>query len=244
MAISPIEFAFLRAAFLNGWLPRGGHILEFGAANVTNLNVIGALESLHPQAPGIDMLVQEARALEQGGTVGREFALARLIYKAVFGYEAYTAIDLADEPHHADSVRQNLNEPFDLGRRFDVCVNNGTSEHIFNQANFYKAVHDHTRAGGIMVHWTPGLGWLDHGLYNVQPGFFVDLARDNGYDIRIACFATAQNLYPLSNRIDDAIWQKYPDLREAMICVVLHKTADAPFRIPMQGMYQKLRAAT
>ncbi|HEX9461010.1 MAG TPA: hypothetical protein VGB82_00300 [Alphaproteobacteria bacterium] len=243
MAISPAEFAFLRAAHSNGCLAQGGHLLEFGAANVTNLNVIGALEALSLADARISGLVKEARAVEAERAPGHQFALARMIYKAVFNYRSYTAVDLGDEEHLAERVRQDLNQPFDLGRRFDLCINNGTSEHIFNQANFYKAVHDHTSTGGIMVHWTPGIGWLDHGLFNVQPGFFADLARANGYEIPFGCLATAESLYPLTNQIDDATLGRYPDLRNALICVVLRKTEDAPFRIPMQGMYARLRSA-
>jgi hypothetical protein len=40
-----------------------------------------------------------------------------------------------------------------------------------------------------MIHWTPCLGWIDHGPYNVQPGFFHDLARANGYEMLLATLA-------------------------------------------------------
>jgi hypothetical protein len=239
MAITPTEFGFLHAARQRGCLPPGGRILEFGESETLQLNAVAALELLQPDGR-FEPLLARARALQGSPGSASRYEEARLIYQALFEPASYTAIDL--QPGASHRIQQDLNQPFDLGTRYDVCINNGTSEHVFNQGNFYKAMHDHTRPGGIMIHWTPGFGWINHGLFNVQPGFFHDLARDNGYEMCFGCLATPGNLYVLDPAlINDAALQAHPELRNSLACAVLRKGADAPFRFPLQGSYSALR---
>jgi hypothetical protein len=244
MAISQIEFRFLAEAHKQGCFLRGGNILEFGEANTNRINankidVPAAIELVMPPSLERDVMVARARILQEGDGLPNRYEEARLIYKALFDYTSYNAIDLL--PPSKDRTQQDLNEPFNLGRQFDVCLNNGTTEHVFNQANCYKAIHDHTRAGGIIVHWTPCLGWVNHGLFHVQPGFFFDLARNNGYTMLLGCFATLTNLFDLDPAgVNDDSFNAHPDLRNALACVVLRKETDAPFHYPLQGKYSSL----
>jgi hypothetical protein len=119
-----------------------------------------------------------------------------MIYRALLGFASYNVIDLL--PSSANRFQKNLNEPFTLGRQFDVSINNGTTKHMFNQANCCKAIHDHTRPAGIMIHWTPCLGWVNHGIFDVQPGFCCDLASRNQYRTIFSCLATAEGLFDLN----------------------------------------------
>jgi hypothetical protein len=244
MAISQIEFRFLAEAHKRRCLTRGGSMLEFGEANTNRINankidVPSAIEQVMPPGPERDAMVARVRVLQGGGGLPNRYEEARLIYKALFDYTSYNAVDLL--PPSQDRIQQNLNEPFDLDKRYDVCINNGTTEHVFNQANCYQAIHDHTRAGGIMVHWTPCIGWLNHGLFHVQPGFFFDLAHANQYAMPLACLATTENLYDLNPAgVNEETLNAHPDLRNALACVVLRKAVDAPFRYPLQGKYSSL----
>jgi hypothetical protein len=125
-----------------------------------------------------------------------------------------------------------------LQRQFDCVINNGTSEHIFDQANVFRVIHDHTRPGGTMIHFTPCLGWINHGLYNIQPGFFFDLAAANGYEVLLIALTCEGICFPL-NKSDDcwAALQAHPVLKNAEATAVLRKTTDAPFTTPMQAMW-------
>src|SRR5271167_2182976 len=64
---------------------------------------------------------------------------------------------------------------------FDFVTNVGTTEHVFNQANCFKVVHDLTNVGGIMVHAVPFAGFENHGMFNYSMKFFTTLARENDY---------------------------------------------------------------
>ncbi len=244
MAISQIEFRFLAKAHRQGCLIRGGSILEFGEANTNRINankidVPAAIEMIASSGADRDATMARARILQGSDNLSNRYEEARLIYRALFGYASYHAVDLLPPSEHR--YQRNLNEPFDLGRQFDVCINNGTTEHVFNQANVYKAFHDHTRRGGIMVHWTPCIGWVNHGLFHVQPGFFYDLARANQYTVLLGCLATAKNLFDLNPAgVNEETFSAHPDLRNALACAVLRKESDTPFRYPLQRKYSDL----
>jgi SAM-dependent methyltransferase len=173
MAISNIEFSFLLEASRRGMLPQEGSLLAFGEAEAM-IDAVQAIPRVLAEGQRRDALLAETAP----DGMSQVCAAAKRIYRALFDFRSYNAINLLPPNHYR--LQQDLNLPFDLGTRFDVCINNGTTEHVFNQANCYKAIHDHTAPGGVMIHWTPCLGWVDHGLYNVQPGFFYDLATANG----------------------------------------------------------------
>ena len=237
MGISNIEFQFLKLAFDAGHLATVGSILEFGESNTHNLDIEQALRSLLSPGQVLDAAITEARIAAQDKLPG--FPWARLLYRVLFANPSYVAIDL--EPRPPAVIQQDLNDAFDLGRQFDLCINNGTSEHVFNQSNFYRAMHDHTRAAGLMIHWTPCIGWINHGLYNVQPGFFFDLARENNYEILTACLGTRERLYGLDPRgVSEGSFETHPDLRNALALVLMRKREEKEFRLPMQTTYQHL----
>jgi len=58
--------------------------------------------------------------------------------------------------------------PGDHGGSFDVVLNCGTSEHVFNQYNTFKIMHDAARVGGLMCHAVPMTGYLAHGVFHLH----------------------------------------------------------------------------
>ncbi|OBI36264.1 hypothetical protein A5709_16865 [Mycobacterium sp. E1386] len=238
MAITNTELSFLLEASRRGLLPQQGRILEFGEAE-TMIDVAQAIPILLEEGPRRDALLAEPAP----DGMPQIYADAKRIYRALFDFRSYNAIDLL--PPNDYRLQQDLNLPFDLGTRFDVCINNGTSEHVFNQANCYKAIHDHTAPGGVMIHWTPCLGWIDHGFYNIQPGFFHDLATANGYEILLAVLSSETMMMPIiPGQITAEFVGANPGIRDSLACAVLRKTTDEPFRFPLQGVYSFLKELT
>jgi hypothetical protein len=108
------------------------------------------------------------------------YEIARVFFSGIVDAASYSAID----PGTPTSRYQfDLNFPVPLEEQFDLSINNGTAEHIFNVAQFFKTAHERTKPAGLMIHSSPFTGWPDHGFYNFQPTFFFDLARSNRYDI-------------------------------------------------------------
>lgn len=91
-----------------------------------------------------------------------------------------------------DIARGYKTRIFDLNREalprkcigaFDVVLNAGTTEHVLNQYNCFKVIHEATRSGGYMIHQLPVAGATDHGYFVYTGRMLFDLAKFNDYDI-------------------------------------------------------------
>ena len=81
----------------------------------------------------------------------------------------------------------NAAVPDALWGKFDLVLNFGTTEHILNQLNCFKVVHDATKVGGHIFHSLPAVGYVDHGYITYTGRCFFDVAGFNGYDL-VACW--------------------------------------------------------
>jgi hypothetical protein len=66
----------------------------------------------------------------------------------------------------------------------DIVTNLGTTEHVANQLNAFRAIHDLLKIGGVAIHQVPFTGMLNHGLFNYHPKFFFSLTVNNRYRLR------------------------------------------------------------
>ena len=104
---------------------------------------------------------------------------ARLFWTSL-GFE-YAAVDLVDDAIRIDLNREQV--PAEMRGRFDIVTNGGTTEHVANQDNTFRVIHDLCRPGGLMIHEVPCQAMITHGLINYNPKFFSNLARANAYEI-------------------------------------------------------------
>jgi len=105
---------------------------------------------------------------------------ARLLYEAL-GIK-YTCVDVDGR---VGSVVMDLNfdsVPDAHKGQYGLVTNHGTSEHILNQYNVFKTMHEFARVGGAFIHAVPFTVHLEHGFFNYQPNFFEALARYNSYE--------------------------------------------------------------
>jgi SAM-dependent methyltransferase len=111
----------------------------------------------------------------------------------------YRGFDICPAPH---------TEIFDLNfdgcpekyrGHFDVVLNFGTTEHVFNQWNSFEVIHDATKIGGVIYCVLPMSAYLDHGYYCYTPLFFKDMAAANDYEMidLFICPAGANNIRQL-----------------------------------------------
>lgn len=188
-----------------------GSLLEIGEANWAG--------DLDPEAVGL-------RRSEDA------FAIAKEFYAAWLSPSRSVAVDLNGTEQ---ALRINLNHPLDLGEQFDVIINQGTAEHIFNIGQVFKSIHDLCRVDGWMIHDAPLLGWIDHGFYCLQPTLFCDLARANCYELHTIAIHehTSGFVHQMSGR--SGVPSSIPF--GAMTFVAFRKRFDMPFTIPLQGYY-------
>lgn len=119
------------------------------------------------------------------------------------------------------AIKIDLSKPISpkISNSFDVITDYGTIEHINDQFQTFKNLHNLCKVGGIMIHTLPLEGnWKDHGRYNYSPDFFKSLAKIANYEI-------------VNMEILDKNEFKYP---LNMLAVTLKKTKDNKFITPME----------
>jgi hypothetical protein len=154
---------------------------------------------------------------------------------------SYASVD-ADGKQGALPLDLNVDSvPAHWRQKFDLVTNFGTSEHVANQANCFSFVHDAAAEGAFILHELPFQGWLNHGFFNYQPAFFLDLARANGYEL----IGQWVNSYP--HALHDFVpWELYTwpgktaaDEIGANLLVILRKGLHRPYAHPFQGIYRQ-----
>jgi hypothetical protein len=219
MGVGPHAIQLTRIIHEKGYLGRGFSVLELGSQDF---------------APTLD----EARA-----AIRREFNVPSTaafdtpsdLYKALGG-DGYECIDL-DGLHGAKKFDLNFNvrEKYEFGSQFDLVTNHGTTEHLLNQYMAFLNVHNLTATDGVMVHGLPFQGYQNHGMFNYNPSFFLDLAVANDYQT-IGLYVS----------IDDALYDYSEgflaenDIRSAqdvLLLAAMRKRIDSAFRMPYDGRY-------
>jgi SAM-dependent methyltransferase len=220
MAISATHYELLK--HLQPLLPKGGTLLEIGEANWYG--------DLDPVSVGLT-----AR--------DDPFAITKEFYQQLFAPSRVISVDFNGTPA---AWRADLNKPLPPMGLFDVVINHGTAEHIFDIAQVFRSIHAACKVGGLMIHESPFTGWLDHGFYCLQPTLFYDLAAANGYEV------VSVDIEEIKSRTLLPVWSRdkmtelmatgsVPD--NAMLFVVLRKVSNAGFRVPMQGYYGQVLSA-
>jgi len=134
--------------------------------------------------------------------------------------------------------------PDHLRGQYDVVLNFGTTEHIFNQWNCFEVMHDALKPGGVAYHQLPASGYLDHGYYCYTPLFFREMAQANAYVIEHLSVTPAGeskiDALGIPAETGDSVLHPPGDLGDnnripaLNIHTILRKTRDAPFRVALE----------
>ena len=163
---------------------------------------------------------------------------ARSFYEAL-GYE-YACIDIDGTPG-ALALDLNYDEVPSAHRgRYDLVTNFGTTEHVLNQLNAFRLIHDLTAPGGVMIHEVPAQGLIDHGFLAYNPKMFRLMGESNGYATLFFDFrwTEVRGVLPIhivaeiENYIS-TIGRPLCGISEAVLFVVQQKVRDRPFVPPL-----------
>jgi len=200
----------------DGSMPISGAVVEIGAQQLSNaflrardrLEFLGQLFGVTTK---LDLPVPGAKPI--GVELLSETApLARQFWEWL-GFE-YASIDINGSPN---SIPLDLNYdvlPDWARRKFDVVTNFGTTEHVANQFNAFKIIHDLTAPGGIMIHAVPAQGWVNHGFLKYDPKWFWMLARSNDYRWLDFDYTSRGQIADLPDNVIEAIAAHRPDIAE------------------------------
>src|ERR1700738_964 len=131
--------------------------------------------------------------------------------------------------------------PPDRRGKYGLTTNHGTSENILHQRNTFKAIHDFTAPGGLMLHALPFTVHLEHGFFNYQPNLFDALARYNSYQTLgtwVGPDWSLSSLVPWEPRLLEFLTLNAKTTH--LLVVLQRKLHDTEFCIPIQGVYEPM----
>jgi len=165
----------------------GDKVLDIGSSNLYQAD----LDSLYSYAQQFELardgdleiffqtLSKGAEYTPESGGKNESF-VGQLLERVGIHYEA---IDIADGYRTTIFDLNHQQVPDAWKGKFDVVMNFGTTEHLLNQFNAFKVIHDATKQNGYMVHSLPFLGYCDHGYFTYTPRCMFDMAGYNNYEV-------------------------------------------------------------
>jgi len=199
MGASPDNFDIIADLHRRGVLPTGGSIADLGCTQLRD-------------AVPADV----RRFLTHFGKTPTDEEVARLAAHNTFITEhmkaagfSYRAFDVVVAPD-CEWLDLNSDEvPTRWRNHFDLVLNFGTTEHVINQFNAFRVLHDLTKPKGLIYSLFLRGGYMDHGLLHYSDRFIDLLCQANRYE---TIWRTDQNIPGT-----ECTW------------IVLRKTRDAPF---------------
>ena len=246
MGISSKDLDLLLLLKENGQLPSKGAVIEIGAQQCSNsfleskekINNLGKLFGVSTPSPLPQPLSSHTL---NGLELLPESAPPASIFWKWLGFH-YKSVDL-DESHESVFIDLNYDDiPKKERGKYQIATNYGTTEHVANQLNAFKIIHELTSVGGIMLHHLPAQGMQNHGLINYNAKFFWMLARSNQYEWLFIDYSWSNVYQELHKDVADCLAQYVPDIRErgkdykmtdGAIMVALKKVLNSSYVAPL-----------
>jgi hypothetical protein len=102
----------------------------------------------------------------------------------LLGAEKIDAMDFSD--YEGAEIVHDLNQPIssELKEKYDVVLDGGTLEHVFNFPVAIRNAMELVKVGGTLMLLTPANNQLGHGFYQFSPELFYNvLSPANGYRV-------------------------------------------------------------
>jgi len=172
-------------------------------------------------------------------------------------FKSYDSIDIngAYESYKFD-LNKDIFLEYNFNKKYNLVINNGTGEHVFNQQALFSNIHNLVEKNAIMLHILPFIDWINHGFYNFNPLIFADLAASNNYEIIKISFANRNADEILLEKKDyNILFEQIKPLKEdgrfkkvidyakeklglnVLVVAMLKKKDSDDFKIPLQGKY-------
>ncbi len=150
-----------------------------GAAKGAEIGDCGSQDFAASQMPEVNNLLHSLYGAEPF-VVDNVTPAADVFRRAGYRYTCFD-VDYREGTIYLDFHRFKF--PRESYDKFDVTLNGGTSEHLIAPHGLMFFMHQATKVGGLMIHQVPVFGMGNHGLNNLTPKFWHQLAIYNGYEI-------------------------------------------------------------
>ncbi|MBI2353842.1 MAG: class I SAM-dependent methyltransferase [Deltaproteobacteria bacterium] len=100
------------------------------------------------------------------------------------GFSTVHSCDISEAEHPTFEHDLNNPVPESLHEQYDVIIDSGTTEHIFDLQTVLGNIHKMLKVGGRAIFMTvPASNYVDHGYYMFSPQLFFDYYCVNKYSI-------------------------------------------------------------
>ena len=108
-------------------------------------------------------------------------SISDVAFFKLLGLREFQALDCSD--FEGAEIVQDLNLPVPAGLHdgFDLIVDGGTLEHVFDIRQSLTNVARMLRGGGRIIHFSPASNWVNHGFYHFSPALFYDYYAAKGF---------------------------------------------------------------
>lgn len=96
--------------------------------------------------------------------------------------DSYTDFDINDKAQIILDLTKEI--PTDYIEKYDMVVDSGTLEHIFDQKSAFENAYKMCKIGGTIVHIQGIKNLWNHSLFSYQPKIFILLSQINDYKIK------------------------------------------------------------
>jgi hypothetical protein len=105
------------------------------------------------------------------------------LFFSAFGFKIISSVDI-DKSRDNSTYEYNLNQPgllASINKQFDLVIDGGTLEHIFDVRTALLNTSDVARVDGFIIQILPGNNTFDHGFFQFSPTLFKDWYEANKY---------------------------------------------------------------
>ncbi|MBL8348992.1 MAG: class I SAM-dependent methyltransferase [Burkholderiaceae bacterium] len=169
---------------------------------------------------------------------------------ASLGYPIGESLEISDRADHFLDLNLPLADDALLARRYDLLLDSGTLEHVFDVKEALFNTASLVRPGGKVVHLNPVQGYCNHGFVLMQPTLYFSFYEANGFALRYCGILEYLDEQQRSARLVP-VPADYNNLRfasasDSLVVVVAERLDDRPrsrFEVPMQAFYRRLYEA-
>lgn len=119
------------------------------------------------------------------------------------GFNNIDSLDYSDFEQCTITHDLNTDVPAKLHNKYDLIVDAGTSEHVFNLPKVLENYNKMLKVGGRIILSLPSSNFVDHGFYMFSPTLFWDYYSANQWEIKDSLLIRG------SRRINEDPWEIY-----------------------------------
>jgi len=119
------------------------------------------------------------------------------------GFDSVESCDFSEYERATHVFDLNLPVSDELYNKFDVILDSGTLEHIFNLPQSLNNLYKMLKPGGRIIFFSPSSNHVDHGFYMFSPTLFYDYYTANKWKIETA------RIFEYTTKPDRDLWNIY-----------------------------------